>query len=86
MNLGIAIRIAAEGFQHRTDKSGEPYMLHCLRVMNKLHIKEIILDAEGNQHLDVGLKSHLNYITSYETKEDLPRGKEIHWCHPSRFE
>lgn len=40
MNLGIAIRIAAEGFQHRTDKSGEPYMLHCLRVMNKLHTKD----------------------------------------------
>lgn len=57
-----------------------------LRVGEKYPVKEIILDADGNQHLDVGLKSHLNYITSYETKEDLPRGKEIHWCHPSRFE
>lgn len=48
-------------------------------------VKEIILDKEGNQHLDVGLPSELNYIRSYETKEELPRGKEIHWCHPSRF-
>lgn len=49
-------------------------------------IKEIILDSMGNQHLDVGLPSEYNYITSYETKEELQRGDIIHWCHPSRFE
>lgn len=49
-------------------------------------IKEIILDKEGNQHIDVGLFSEFNYITSFETKEELDRGDKIHWCHPSRFE
>ncbi len=48
-------------------------------------VKEIILDVQGNQHLDVGLVSEYNYITSYETKEELKRGDVIHWCHPSRF-
>lgn len=48
-------------------------------------IKEIILDKQGNQHLDVGLVSRYNYIRSIETEEELPRGKQIHWCHPSRF-
>jgi hypothetical protein len=57
-----------------------------LKVGEIYLIKEIVLDSAENQHLDVGLPSHLNYITSYETKEELPRGKEIHWCHPSRFE
>jgi len=49
-------------------------------------VKEIILDSAGNQHLDVGLISKLTYIRSYETKEELPNGDKIHWCHPSRFE
>lgn len=34
--LGLAIGIAAKAFQDRTDKGGEPYILHCLRVMNKV--------------------------------------------------
>lgn len=33
--LGRAISIAAEAFKDKLDKSGEPYILHCLRVMNK---------------------------------------------------
>lgn len=33
--LGLAIAIASEAFKSRLDKSGEPYILHCLRVMNK---------------------------------------------------
>ena len=49
-------------------------------------IKQIILDSQGNQHLDVGLVSELNYVRSWETKEQLPNGETIHWCHPSRFE
>jgi LEA14-like dessication related protein len=56
-----------------------------LEIGKEYIIKNIILDKQGNQHLDVGLKSHLNYIRSYETKEELPNGKTIHWCHPSRF-
>jgi hypothetical protein len=49
-------------------------------------IQAIVLDKKGNQHLDVGLKSRYNYITSIETGEELPDGNKIHWCHPSRFE
>lgn len=56
-----------------------------LRMGAALAIKEVITDRNGNQHIDVGLASNYNYITSYETKEELPRGDSIHWCHPSRF-
>lgn len=45
----------------------------------------ICYDAKGNQHIDVGLKSELNFVRSWETKEKLPNGDSIHWCHPSRF-
>jgi len=48
-------------------------------------IKQIIQDSEGNDHIDVGLWSDFNFIRSYETKEELPHGDTIHWCHPSRF-
>ncbi len=47
---------------------------------------EVIRDRQGNQHLDVGIKSEVNWVTSYETSEKLPKGDQIHWCHPSRFE
>lgn len=33
--LAIALSIAAKAFKDRFDKSGEPYMLHCLYVMYK---------------------------------------------------
>lgn len=56
-----------------------------LKVGEIYPIKEIFLDSRGFQHLDIGLPSKYNYIKSYETGEDLPKGKEIHWCHPSRF-
>lgn len=49
-------------------------------------VKGIVLDSAGNQHLDVGLKSDLNWVKSIETGEELPDGDKIHWCHPSRFE
>lgn len=49
-------------------------------------VKEIILDKEGHQHLDVGLASPFEYVRSWETKEELPKGDSISWCHPSRFE
>lgn len=32
--LAKAIAIAANVFENKTDKSGKPYILHCLRVMN----------------------------------------------------
>lgn len=40
MNLAIAIALASEGFKNKTDKAGEPYILHCLRVMNNLHTRD----------------------------------------------
>lgn len=46
---------------------------------------ETIEDSRGNQHLNVGLKSTISYVTSYETGEKLPRGNEVHWIHPSRL-
>lgn len=49
-------------------------------------VKGIVLDSAGNQHLDVGLVSNLNWVKSIETGEELPDGDRIHWCHPSRFE
>lgn len=49
-------------------------------------VKDICVDAKGNQHLDVGLVSKYKFIRSHETGENLPDGDKIHWCHPSRFE
>lgn len=37
MNLAKAISIAANEFEDKTDKAGQPYILHCLRVMNNLN-------------------------------------------------
>jgi len=47
-------------------------------------IKNIVLDRQGNQHLDLGLISLYEYITSWETKEELPDGDRVHWVNPSR--
>lgn len=40
MNLAVAIALAAEVFKETHDKGGEPYILHCLRVMDKLHTRD----------------------------------------------
>lgn len=32
--LGLAIAITAQAFQGKKDKGGQPYILHCLRVMD----------------------------------------------------
>ncbi len=55
-------------------------------VGNEYEIEMIVEDSQGNQHLDVGVKSMYNYIRSYETKEHLLGGDKVQWCHPSRFE
>ena len=44
-------------------------------------VKQIILDSKGNQHLDVGLVSELNYVTSWDTKE--PFSLSIPRCLPA---
>ena len=38
--LGKAIKIAAEAFENVKDKGGQPYILHCLRVIDNLHTKD----------------------------------------------
>ena len=35
--LGKAISIASRAFEDVKDKGGQPYILHCLRVMDNLH-------------------------------------------------
>ncbi len=35
--LAKAIALAAKGFEFKTDKAGEPYIMHCIRVMNNLN-------------------------------------------------
>lgn len=49
-------------------------------------VKGFVLDEKGYQHLDVGLVSELNFVTSYETDEELSGSDKIHFCHPGRFE
>jgi len=34
--LGLAISLAAQAFENRVDKQGEPYILHCLHVMKRV--------------------------------------------------
>lgn len=38
--LGKAIALASEAFKNTKDKGGQPYILHCLRVMDNLHTKD----------------------------------------------
>lgn len=35
--LGKAIALTSEAFKDTKDKGGQPYILHCLRVMDNLH-------------------------------------------------
>ncbi len=42
--LGLAISIAAKAFENKTDKSGVPYILHCLFVMDKVkHLGDVAM-------------------------------------------
>jgi len=74
MNLAIAIALASEGFKHKTDKSGEPYILHCLRVMNNLHTKDKELQTIAILHDCVEDK----VCTLDELKEMGFSGRVIH--------
>jgi (p)ppGpp synthase/HD superfamily hydrolase len=35
-DLGLAISIVATAFEDKCDKGGQPYVLHCLHVMNQM--------------------------------------------------
>jgi (p)ppGpp synthase/HD superfamily hydrolase len=50
MTLAVAIAIAADAFRDTTDKAGEPYILHCLRVMNGLHTRDKELQSVAVLH------------------------------------
>lgn len=42
--LSIAIRIASQAFENKTDRGGKPYILHCLYVMYKVkHLGELAM-------------------------------------------
>lgn len=38
--LGKAIALASKAFENTKDKGGQPYILHCLRVMDNLHTED----------------------------------------------
>lgn len=40
----------------------------------------------GQEHIDIGLLSNLNYVSCYKCEEHLPQGHSIHWCNSIRFE
>jgi len=40
--LGLAISITAKAFEDILDKGGQPYILHCLRVMNNVQGDECV--------------------------------------------
>lgn len=62
-------------------KIGPPLVLN-----QQYEVKEVLVDKQGYEHVDVGLLSEHNYITCFETGEELERGDRVHWCHKSRFE
>ena len=55
-----------------------------IKIGERYKIKNIVLDRLNNQHLDLGLVSKYIYITSWETREELPDGDTVHWVHPTR--
>lgn len=60
--LGKAIRIASTIFEPIIDKGGQPYILHCLRVMDNLHTDDEELECIAVLH---------------DVPEDDPRGAEV---------
>lgn len=61
--LGLAIAITSEAFKDVTDKSGVPYILHCLYVMN---------NAEGNDDEKCAYVMH-------DLIEDTDEKSRINW-------
>ncbi len=49
-NLATAISLAAKGFENITDKAGEPYIMHCIRVMNNLNTTDSELKSIAMLH------------------------------------
>lgn len=48
--LALAIALVANGFKDIFDKAGEPYILHCLRVMNNPRLNTVAKKIVGVLH------------------------------------
>lgn len=66
--LAKAIAIASKVFEETNDKGGQPYILHCLRVMNKMDHKDHELMTIAILH-DVPEDFPIAYPMSYFAKE-----------------
>jgi (p)ppGpp synthase/HD superfamily hydrolase len=69
--LGLAISIASKAFENKTDKSGTPYILHCLWVMNKVSNwgEEVMICAVLHDLVeDTDETSEINYTFSKLTE------------------
>lgn len=56
--LAKAISIAAVGFEGILDKGGKPYILHCLRIMNRMDDDEGRIIAILHDVIEDGVKNH----------------------------
>lgn len=59
--LALAIAITSRAFVDTSDKSGKPYILHCLRVMNKVN--------QNDEDLMIGAVMHDLIEDTHETSE-----------------
>jgi len=48
--LGKAIAITSEAFKDKVDRGGQPYILHCLRVMNDMPKEDLELKSAAVMH------------------------------------
>ena len=67
--LAKAISIAAHAFEDKFDKSGEPYILHCLYVMKKQttdtrRIIAILHDVPEDTHIDFDHLAEMGFGSS----------------------
>lgn len=62
-------------------------------VLEKTYpVKQVFACQCGQEHLDLGLTSEINFVSCHKCGEHLPgendgtvEGPIIHWCHPTRF-
>jgi len=68
--LALAISITAKAFENKLDKGGQPYILHCLRVMNAVDDDEDTKCGAVMHDLveDTDEKSEINYTFELLTK------------------
>ena len=64
--LGKAISIAAQAFEHTKDKGGQPYIMHCLRVMFNLNSTDEELNCIAVLHDYIEDCSDDNHEKMYE--------------------